>query len=549
MTRKRVWKLLLVLLFAATNAASGADSLRIEALIDGRSLLIVADNSVRWHHEDEAAPGRAGAWSQPTVLNGIEWFPQWPQDGTNRSCDCTSSRGQLPRAFAYPGTTARLQKHRGRGDVVIAQAPAAENDHTLVIAFDDSLQEGAAWYEVELGFDPPTLTIGTAVAQTGEEVSLPVTIESGDADIAAMSFSVDYDADCLAFDPSDDDSDGIPDAIVFKLADASDPPTLIVRHDALDVDGELDISLLDLAPPLTPIPDGQLLHIAFTAICTAAPNTVREAPVAFSAAPAASFGDVNGNSVNGTTADGAVFIVSGLRGDCNSDMRVNAGDLVACVLENFDGDGSFWLDVPGGMYQGSPVGCDANADTAVNAGDLSCKLLLIFDGQGACDDELGGEIAGDPRPGLMIPRQLKPDRDRTVQVPIFLRPGAQAVNSLIFSLDLDERYLYLDPTDADGDGIPDAVRFHTDARVLTWAASSGLDTDGELDFFLLHPTATFKGGRDQPLLTLTLEVMVHGNATEAEIGFSTEPAASFGTPSGRATDGATRGGSVRLRRP
>lgn len=70
-------------------------------------------------------------------------------------------------------------------------------------------------------------------------------------------------------------------------------------------------------------------------------------------------------------------------GDGNGDGQVDAGDITACVLEIFDGDGAFWLDASGGTFPGTS-GCDANTDTTIDAGDLACTVLLIFNGQTAC---------------------------------------------------------------------------------------------------------------------------------------------------------------------
>lgn len=70
-------------------------------------------------------------------------------------------------------------------------------------------------------------------------------------------------------------------------------------------------------------------------------------------------------------------------GDGNGDGQVDAGDISACVLELFDGDGNFWLAASGGTFTGTP-GCDANQDTHIDAGDLTCTALIIFNGPGAC---------------------------------------------------------------------------------------------------------------------------------------------------------------------
>lgn len=71
------------------------------------------------------------------------------------------------------------------------------------------------------------------------------------------------------------------------------------------------------------------------------------------------------------------------RGDCNNDMKIDAGDLMATALEIFDKDGNFWLDAPKGTFVGTPA-CDANIDTQINAGDLTCTARIIFNGTTTC---------------------------------------------------------------------------------------------------------------------------------------------------------------------
>src|SRR4051812_24476594 len=65
---------------ASPDADSGPPALhlRIEAWIDGRSDLIVVGNTAHWHHYDYAAPGREMFVNKPTLFDGVEWFPVWP---------------------------------------------------------------------------------------------------------------------------------------------------------------------------------------------------------------------------------------------------------------------------------------------------------------------------------------------------------------------------------------------------------------------------------------------------------------------------------------
>lgn len=67
------------------------------------------------------------------------------------------------------------------------------------------------------------------------------------------------------------------------------------------------------------------------------------------------------------------------QGDCNSDTKLDAGDISALVLEIFDSDGAVPNRSFMGTFQGS-TGCDANVDGVVDAGDISCTVLMIFGG-------------------------------------------------------------------------------------------------------------------------------------------------------------------------
>src|SRR5215208_863461 len=76
----------------AANSAASKRTIMIEALIDGRSQLILRKNTAQWYHLDFAVPGRWGDINDPTLINGKEWFPAWPDipDIYNYSCYCYS---------------------------------------------------------------------------------------------------------------------------------------------------------------------------------------------------------------------------------------------------------------------------------------------------------------------------------------------------------------------------------------------------------------------------------------------------------------------------
>ncbi|MFZ4656791.1 MAG: choice-of-anchor Q domain-containing protein [Caldilineaceae bacterium] len=141
-----------------------ANTLRIQALIDGRSQLIVRGNTAQWHHFDWAAPGRHEFVKRPTVINDTLWFPVWPDqpDAENRDCNCTSdlftAAGPL---LPTDGTAIGLSLIRSRGSVQIVQFPDAGNDYTLIVEFDDS-ESGSDTYSIDLTWGRTALFVSSS---------------------------------------------------------------------------------------------------------------------------------------------------------------------------------------------------------------------------------------------------------------------------------------------------------------------------------------------------------------------------------------------------
>jgi hypothetical protein len=152
----------------------------------------------------------------------------------------------------------------------------------------------------------PALTVPDRIpAAAGGGVSVPVQFVGNGHSIAATAFSVDFDAGCLDFDPTDANGDAVPDAVSLGL-----PPGFgaSVTFDAGDADGELDLFVADTLPPLASLPDGPVAAVAFTASCQPPPGGRLLADVGFSADPEASFGDTSGSAVPGTADSGSVEI-------------------------------------------------------------------------------------------------------------------------------------------------------------------------------------------------------------------------------------------------
>jgi hypothetical protein len=276
--------------------------------------------------------------------------------------------GTEPNSWSYAPMVAPYGRHVAyvseASDLVLTDT----NNHWDVFAYD-SQQITPIFLSIP-GNIPASLT------DPPVPVSVPVVFSGESSNIDTTAFSIDFDEECLSFDPTDGNSDGIPDAVHF-LINSNFVTTAV--YNASDTDGEIDVSIYDQAYPRTPIPDGIILTIDLTvnATCGAPPGSTRSARVGFSNSPAPSFAS-HGFTVHGLALDGFVRILEGLLGDCNGDTVVNAGDLSALVLEFFDDDGNLPIDTPGSTFPGNPVGCNPNQSEYVDAGDLSCTVMIIF---------------------------------------------------------------------------------------------------------------------------------------------------------------------------
>jgi hypothetical protein len=197
----------------------------------------------------------------------------------------------------------------------------------------------------------PALDIPDQIpASPGGTVTVPVNYTANGNSISAVIFSVDYDENWLSFDPTDSDEDGIPDAITFNLPMAFQGS---VTFDGADTDGELDFFIADLFPPLSSLTDRTLVYITFN---VGSPSQSTEAAVNFSQDPAASFGNTLGQSVQGTTDNGSVYI----------------GVPVEYYCDN-DGDGYKDVSVDGTCtgVGCQPAGCQTTAGNDCNDSDAS----------------------------------------------------------------------------------------------------------------------------------------------------------------------------------
>lgn len=222
-----------------------------------------------------------------------------------------------------------------------------------------------------------------------------------------------------------------------------------------------------------------------------------------------------------TSADATVtinYVKNDLRGDCNANGAVTAADFVATVLEIFDAgsdpqlDGNpAWWRIYAGGYAGSPRGCDANASEngsdnsrdSVTAADIICTVRVFF-GDSSCTQPVVTAAGSHAAATLAAPQQQAAQPGSTTAVAIALTTAGNEVAAAAFALHLDPQVVSLDPTDSDGDGVPDAVMVNAPAgmsRSVTWnEAAQRLEV---ALFGVAFPLPTLADGA---LVTVTLAV-------------------------------------------
>jgi len=88
----------------------------IRAWVDGRDILTIDGDVLSWEHLDPetAAVGRYNG-NRPTVINGIQWYPDWG-GATNYRANLSSSGTEIPYVPSIPryrDTAVVLHSHAG----------------------------------------------------------------------------------------------------------------------------------------------------------------------------------------------------------------------------------------------------------------------------------------------------------------------------------------------------------------------------------------------------------------------------------------------------
>ncbi len=143
-----------VILTATITLNISQTILTVRAYIDGRSRLVLREDTAYWLHLNYVAPGRAEGNNYPTYFDSAEWYPTWKDspDRLNRDCNCQSSTYFGIPALALQSQTIALSIVKAREKVAIIQQPNPSNQYTFIIEFDDYTTWYADWYEVKLTY-------------------------------------------------------------------------------------------------------------------------------------------------------------------------------------------------------------------------------------------------------------------------------------------------------------------------------------------------------------------------------------------------------------
>ena len=143
-------------------------------------------------------------------------------------------------------------------------------------------------------------------AVVGATAVVTVNLDADGEAISGLIFSLDVDPTCLAFNDTDANGDGIPDAAQFVMP-LQFTPSISYQPD--DTDGEIDVVITDYSPPLASLPNGPVLALRFDVVCEPdLTDNSRISDITFSTYPPVSFGNPAGQGVPGISSPGSVKI-------------------------------------------------------------------------------------------------------------------------------------------------------------------------------------------------------------------------------------------------
>lgn len=282
----------------------------------------------------------------------------------------------------------------------------------------------------------------------GSSISVPIKYNAVGNDVATATFTVNFQENCLEYTGLTELQSGFTDA----------------QHD----DGTDGAITINMSSSTSALREGAIGYLSFTG--TTCEEALQWSDLTFSGVSLKTSGDV---AVTTTSNSSKLVVVnSDGRGDCNSSGQLDAGDFPAIAIEYFDDEGTYggltsphWLLSPRGTYGGSAIGCDANADRVVGSGDIGCAARQYFGL--ACGTAVAA--ASIAPPVVAAPAAIAANPGANVTLPVSLQSQGNGVASLALAVKVDTAQFALDPTDADEDGIPDAVTLNAPTGMLRMA--------------------------------------------------------------------------------
>ncbi len=134
---------------------------------------------------------------------------------------------------------------------------------------------------------------------------------------------------------------------------------------------------------------------------------------------------------------------------------------------------------------------------------------------------------------LSIPANIPASIGETVTVPVLFSGYSSSIDTTTFSIDFDEECLSFSGADGDGDGIPDAISFPNNSNFVNTATYNSGDRDGEIDISIYDQVDPRTPIPDGVIVYIDLTVKATcaappGSSRSARVGFSDDPAPSFG---------------------
>ena len=356
-------------------------------------------------------------------------------------------------------------------------------------------------------------------------ISVPIKYNTVGNDVVAATFAITYNTTCLEY-PTANGLTELQAGFTDAGADTG-------------ADGQIDINMSSSSSALR---EGIIGYLSFTGKAACDPGRWTDLVILEDSSLRAT----GAAEVVHTKSNGKLVVVANDgRGDCNSSGQLDAGDFPAIAIEFFDAEPTYgalasphWLLSPLGTYAGSAIGCDANADRVVGSGDIACAARKYF-GLSCTTAVAAASIAP---PVIAAPAAIAANPGANVTLPVSLQSQGNDVASLAFAVKVDIAQFALDPTDADADGVPDAITLNAPAEMLRIALYDPLT--GEIQIVLAGMTMPLpvledgivaniqlvgKAGASGSLSTIALEDVSLGDTEGGTLPVSVELVAPEGS--------------------